>query len=299
MRDRTAARRYSPERDEFRRDHERQRAWGLQRRHAERLRRLRAAGPADANGSCQPHREGDPHPSRAPGITRAERPNCPAPSRQCGRPEPRATSRTPGPVSPPPSSGPRPSGQDGSARPGPSERSGHVSARRAEDPRPVAPGRRGPASKDQTGDGPPESAGSRLRAARPVSRLKPEAKGLRRSHPASQIPPLTAAERYHHAHPRGRATHSIRHDQTDLPAAAHPHPGRHDHTPPHATPHPTRAGTTDPTPRGPAPVQAGTTPRPPASPRPAPLRDRSRLAQGGNAAGLSSGRKRPPPVTDG
>lgn len=149
------------------------------------------------------------------------------------------------------------------------------------------------------GDGPPESAGSRLRAARPVSRLKSEAKGLRRSHPASQIPPLTAAERYHHAHPRGRATHSIRHDQTDLPAAAHPHPGRHDHTPPHATPHPTRAGTTDPTPRGPAPVQAGTTPRPPASPRPAPLRDRSRLAQGGNAAGLSSGRKRPPPVTDG
>ena len=43
MRDRTASRAYSPERDEFRREHERHRAWGLKRRHAERLRRLRGA----------------------------------------------------------------------------------------------------------------------------------------------------------------------------------------------------------------------------------------------------------------
>ena len=40
MRDRTRSRNYSPERDEFRRDHERRRYWGLQRRHAEKLRRL-------------------------------------------------------------------------------------------------------------------------------------------------------------------------------------------------------------------------------------------------------------------
>jgi hypothetical protein len=46
MRDRTAARNYSPERDEFRREHERHRAWGLIQRHNERLRRLRNAPPA-------------------------------------------------------------------------------------------------------------------------------------------------------------------------------------------------------------------------------------------------------------
>jgi hypothetical protein len=43
MRDRTASRSYSPEAEEFRRNHERHRAWGLARRHAERLRRLREA----------------------------------------------------------------------------------------------------------------------------------------------------------------------------------------------------------------------------------------------------------------
>ena len=38
MRDRTAARNYSPERHAFRREHERHRAWGLQQRHAAKLR---------------------------------------------------------------------------------------------------------------------------------------------------------------------------------------------------------------------------------------------------------------------
>ena len=37
MRDRTKARNYSPERDEFRREHERRRAFGLARRHAQRM----------------------------------------------------------------------------------------------------------------------------------------------------------------------------------------------------------------------------------------------------------------------
>ncbi|RAK27661.1 hypothetical protein B0I29_12244 [Actinoplanes lutulentus] len=40
-RDRTARRNYSREAEEFRRQHERHRAWGLERRHAEKLRRLR------------------------------------------------------------------------------------------------------------------------------------------------------------------------------------------------------------------------------------------------------------------
>ena len=42
MRDRTASRSYSPAGDEFRRRHQRQRAWGLTQRHAERLRQVRA-----------------------------------------------------------------------------------------------------------------------------------------------------------------------------------------------------------------------------------------------------------------
>jgi len=41
MRDRTASRNHSPSRDQFRREHEHHRAWGLKRRHAERLRHAR------------------------------------------------------------------------------------------------------------------------------------------------------------------------------------------------------------------------------------------------------------------
>ena len=41
MRDRSRARNYCASRDEFRRAHERHREWGLQRRHAERLRQIR------------------------------------------------------------------------------------------------------------------------------------------------------------------------------------------------------------------------------------------------------------------
>ena len=46
MRDRTASRNYSAERDEFRREHERHRAWGVNRRHAEKLRRARESSRA-------------------------------------------------------------------------------------------------------------------------------------------------------------------------------------------------------------------------------------------------------------
>jgi hypothetical protein len=45
MRDRTASRNYSAERDEFRREHERHRAWGLTQRHAAKLRRARETRP--------------------------------------------------------------------------------------------------------------------------------------------------------------------------------------------------------------------------------------------------------------
>jgi hypothetical protein len=48
MRDRTASRNYSPEREEFRREHARHRAWGLLQRHGERLRRQRRQSCAHA-----------------------------------------------------------------------------------------------------------------------------------------------------------------------------------------------------------------------------------------------------------
>jgi hypothetical protein len=50
MRDRPASRRYSPEAEEFRREHARHRNWGLAQRHARRLRRLHP-GPRDVPAS--------------------------------------------------------------------------------------------------------------------------------------------------------------------------------------------------------------------------------------------------------
>jgi hypothetical protein len=46
MRDWAAARNHCPERDAFRREHERHRAWGLRRRHAAKLRHVRQHQPA-------------------------------------------------------------------------------------------------------------------------------------------------------------------------------------------------------------------------------------------------------------
>ena len=77
MRDRTASRNYSTERDEFRREHERRRAFGLQRRHAERLRRLRDSRPAAA--TCPPHPAEELPPS--PASDTAHRGSRAAPSR--------------------------------------------------------------------------------------------------------------------------------------------------------------------------------------------------------------------------
>ncbi|HTJ38795.1 MAG TPA: hypothetical protein VL738_36660 [Dactylosporangium sp.] len=64
MRDRTKSRRYSPAGEEFRREHARQRAWGLARRHDEKLRRLRAAAPPPSTPAPPPQPEpSPPHPS--------------------------------------------------------------------------------------------------------------------------------------------------------------------------------------------------------------------------------------------
>jgi hypothetical protein len=55
MRDRTASRNYSPERDAFRREHERHRAWGLIQRHAECMRRSGANDRAAQAPSATEH----------------------------------------------------------------------------------------------------------------------------------------------------------------------------------------------------------------------------------------------------
>ena len=67
MRDRTKSRRYSPEREEFRRTHARHRAWGLAQRHAERLRQLRGVP-----RSTRPDAPGHYPPRRPPGALTGE-----------------------------------------------------------------------------------------------------------------------------------------------------------------------------------------------------------------------------------
>ncbi len=54
MRDRTRKRNYSPAGEEFRREHERHRAWGLQQRHAAKLSQLRRAAVASATPATSP-----------------------------------------------------------------------------------------------------------------------------------------------------------------------------------------------------------------------------------------------------
>jgi hypothetical protein len=64
MRDRTASRNHSPGRDQFRREHARHRAWGLTRRHTERLRRIRDASRDSPAGNPTRHRREQPAPPR-------------------------------------------------------------------------------------------------------------------------------------------------------------------------------------------------------------------------------------------
>ncbi len=82
MRNRPASGNHSSERDEFRRTHERHRAWGLARRHAERLRRARGCAAPRETGSRRAGQPQHPEPSPAP---EAERVTVEQPS--AGRPE--------------------------------------------------------------------------------------------------------------------------------------------------------------------------------------------------------------------
>ena len=83
MRDRTASRHYSPAREEFRREHERRRAWGLVQRHGERLRRRRnvscTSPPARAHEDRR--RDHTQDPSAVPASTPLEQEQRPALSR--------------------------------------------------------------------------------------------------------------------------------------------------------------------------------------------------------------------------
>ena len=85
MRDRTRSRNYSPERDEFRREHERRRYWGLQRRHAEKLRRLHD-GPTPPANDDQPRPT--PPPPAAPAPAAVSTPPPASPDRSARTPQP-------------------------------------------------------------------------------------------------------------------------------------------------------------------------------------------------------------------
>ena len=95
MRDRTARRNYSPEAEEFRRVHKKDRDWGLARRHAEKLSRLRAAA-ADrakhAAGTTGPARRSTsprPQPAETSPATRPKKsPDQPKRPSPRWRPEP-------------------------------------------------------------------------------------------------------------------------------------------------------------------------------------------------------------------
>ena len=79
MRDRTASRNYSPQRDEFRRRHEEHRARGLARRHAARLNRIRGATRPAAHREAERHAPsagqrigGEARPLRADAVPRRD-----------------------------------------------------------------------------------------------------------------------------------------------------------------------------------------------------------------------------------
>ena len=96
MRDRTASRNYSPERDEFRREHERHRAWGLGQRHHQRLRHLRKSSCAPRPATMPQNRRPDHRQAPVPAPTSALTPApalAPAPAPALPRPRPRPPPR--------------------------------------------------------------------------------------------------------------------------------------------------------------------------------------------------------------
>ena len=82
MRDRTASRTYSPAGDDFRREHERHRAWGLKRRHAECLRRSRNTSGGGTGRTPTPICR--PQPTHA--GDRSAQPKSPTQQASCGQP---------------------------------------------------------------------------------------------------------------------------------------------------------------------------------------------------------------------
>jgi hypothetical protein len=68
MRDRTASRNHSPERDEFRRLHAHHRAWGLVQRHGRRLHRLRTSSCPPRPARTPDNGRQDGGPARAPAV---------------------------------------------------------------------------------------------------------------------------------------------------------------------------------------------------------------------------------------
>ena len=112
MRDRTRRRNYSPAAEEFRREHERHRAWGLQQRHAAKLSRLRReAAESKPSGRPEP-------PTRATNIP-AQRQSRPASG---SAPQPAAQATAP----------PQPTRQV-AASPQPAEQAATTPARQADE----------------------------------------------------------------------------------------------------------------------------------------------------------------------
>src|SRR3954470_9534088 len=105
MRDRTASRNYSPERDAFRREHERHRAWGLIQRHAECMRRSVANDRAVQASSAADHDHEDPAQHPPPPLapsTAAPTPMPPALSPGVSGSDPTRLPPTPSPTAPEP-----------------------------------------------------------------------------------------------------------------------------------------------------------------------------------------------------
>ncbi|MEV6930767.1 hypothetical protein AB0M46_40630 [Dactylosporangium sp. NPDC051485] len=75
MRDRTRSRRYCPATEQFRREHERHRAWGLAQRHAEKLRRIHGGVPPVTAADDQ---RPDPAPAPVPPTLPPEQAEHPA-----------------------------------------------------------------------------------------------------------------------------------------------------------------------------------------------------------------------------
>jgi hypothetical protein len=223
MRDRTASRNYSPAREEFRREHERRRAWGLKRRHAEKLRRL---GQGESSSRTTPDRlpaANDPVPtttSRRRAVPGPQSPSCtPKSAHTPSRPAAPPSRPAPSNAATPPS------------RPSPSP--------------PAAPHPATPPSRPA----PPRRAPSHAATTHPTPRSRPDRPGktTRRFEPdqARHSTPRTTSEQARHAIPEPRlhdARQALPRLKPDRVRRATPHPepqrARHIAFEPHQARHP-------------------------------------------------------------